>query len=116
MSIEIKITDTTNVQFPIIIKDKRGNIIYYQNENGYWEQYTYDDNGKELTFKNSFGGWYKKTYDENGYELTFKNSSDDYRIKGKWVTKEVFLAFVNRPEYTMKESVAILGYNFKIKK
>jgi hypothetical protein len=117
MNIEIKITDTENVQFPIVIKDKKGNEIYRQNENGYWRESTYDDNGNRLTYKNSNGYWYEKTYDENGNELTYKNSDGDYQIKGNYVTKEEYEAFVNgTPEYTMEELVAKLGHNFKIKK
>jgi hypothetical protein len=94
MSIELKITDLENVAFPIVIKDKRGNEIYQQYADGSWEECTYDDNGNILTYKNSIG---------------------NYRIKGKWVTKEVFEAFVNAPEYTMEELTAKLGHNFKIK-
>jgi hypothetical protein len=95
MSIELKITDRTNISFPIIIKDKKGNTIYCQNE---------------------YVGWYEKTYDEKCNELTYKDSNGNYSIKGQQVTKEVFEAFVNTPEYTMEELVAKLGHNFKIKK
>jgi YD repeat-containing protein len=115
MSIEIKITDKTNVAFPIFIKDKNGNEIYLQNENGYWYEKTYDDNNKVLTYKNSDGAWCEYTYNENGNELTCKNSDGYYKIKGKSVTKEEFEAFVNTPSYTMEELTAKLGHNFKIK-
>jgi hypothetical protein len=94
MKIEIN-TDRTNVEFPIIIKDKRGNVIYNQNE---------------------YGDWYESTYNEKGKELTFKTSDGYYSIKRKKVTKEEFEVFVNgTPEYTMEELVAKLGHNFKIK-
>jgi YD repeat-containing protein len=124
MSIELKITDLENVQFPIVIKDKNGNEIYkqfkdgnwwektyddngneltYKNSDGYWEQYTYNENGKELTCKDSNGYWSEYTYDDNNNELTYKNSDDYYQIKGKGVTKEEYEAFVNgTPEYTME--------------
>jgi hypothetical protein len=92
MKIEI-ITDLENVAFPIFIKDKNGNEIYYQYSDGSWSKYTYDDNGNELTCKTS-----------TGY----------YRIKGEYVTKEEFEAFVNTPEYTMEELVSKIG-NFKLK-
>ena len=117
MNIELKITDKTNVEFPIIIKDKRGNEIYSQYESGYWEQYTYDDNSNVLTCKDSYGDWYEYTYDDNRNVLTYKDSDGDYKIKGEYVTKQEFKAFVNgTPEYTMEELVAKLGHNFKIKK
>lgn len=94
MSIELKITDRTNIAFPIIIKDTRGNEIYRQVESGFWWEWTYDDNNNCLTCK-----------DSNGFHY----------IKGKEVTKREYEAFINGiPEYTMEELVAKLG-NFKIK-
>ncbi len=116
MSIELKITDKTNVAFPIIIKNKKGNVIYCQNENGDWWEKTYDEYGNELTCKSSNGYWYEKTYDDNNNESTIKTSLGQYSIKGKYATKEEFEAFVNAPEYTMEELTAKIGHNFKIKK
>jgi len=115
MSIELKITDKTNVAFPIVIKDKKGNEIYRQFEDGYWEQYTFDDNNNELTWESSNGYWYEITYDKNGNKLTYKDSYGNCQIKGEWVTKEEYEAFVNAPEYTMEELTAKIGHNFKIK-
>jgi YD repeat-containing protein len=114
MKIEIN-TDLENVAFPIIIKDKKGNEIYCQWENGTWFEYTYDEKGNVLTYKDSDGYWYEITYDDNGNELTFKNSNDAYKIKGFSVTKREFEAFVNTPEYTMEELVSKIG-NFRLKK
>ena len=94
MSIELKITDRTDVTFPIIIKDKKGNKIYEQNENGDWCEWTYDNNNNRLTGKTSCGYWCKRTYDNNKNELTYKNSSGYHEIKGKKVTKEEYEAFL----------------------
>ena len=60
MKIEIN-TDLENVKFPIIIKDKRGNVIYYQYKDGFynfWLKYTYDEKNNQLTGKTSSGFWY----------------------------------------------------------
>ena len=117
MNYQLKITDKTNVEFPIIIKDKKGNIIYWETPKGHWFEQTHDDNGKCLTYNNSDGYWAVYTHDDNGKRLTFKNSNGHYEIKGKKVTKEEYEAFVNPiTEYTMEELVAKLGHNFKIKK
>ena len=35
MSIKLKITDRTDVEFPIIIKDEKGNIIEAEFSNGF---------------------------------------------------------------------------------
>jgi hypothetical protein len=116
MSIELKITDRTNVAFPIVIKDKNGNVIYCQFESGYWYESTYDEKGNELTYKdsngywcektyndnsnvltykNSKGFWYECTYNEKGKELTCKDSDGNYKIKGEYVTKQEFELFLN---------------------
>jgi hypothetical protein len=41
--------------FPFVIKDKNGNIIYREYSNGYWVKREYDDQGKEIRFENSDG-------------------------------------------------------------
>ena len=77
---------------------KNSDVIAYEktiNEDGYWEERTYNENGNRLTFKDSNGYWNERTYDENGNLLTYKNSDDDYEIKGRKVTKEEFEAFTN---------------------
>ena len=98
MSIELKITDKTNVAFPIIIKNKNGNIIYKQNLNGVWCEWIFDDNNNCLTYKDSVGDWSEWTYD-NGNELTYKDSDGYYEIKDKEVTKEEYEEFINNKEY-----------------
>ena len=95
MNIELKITDRTNVEFPIVIKDRVGNEIYrhYEN-NSFWEK-TYDENNNVLTYKNSDGYLAELTYDDKSKQLTYKDSYGHYEIKGKKVLKEEFETFVN---------------------
>ena len=50
-------------------------LSFSKDSNGYWLEFTYDENGNELTYKNSDGYWSEWTYDENGNELTYKNSN-----------------------------------------
>lgn len=116
MSIEIIIKDRSNVEFPIIIMDKRENVIYKQNEDGFWWESTYDDNNNQLTCKNSEGyctesayddnnnkinfkasdGFCRQsTYDNNKNELTYSDSNGNYEIKRKKVTKEEYEVFIN---------------------
>ena len=84
--------------------NKQGKLVYrfYEGENEYWVEKTYDSNGNLLTYKDSDDYWNEITYDSNGNELTFKNSNG------------VMRGF-DIPEYTMEELVEKLG-NFKIKK
>ena len=41
--------------FPFIIKDDKGNEIYYEHSNGYWYKSEYDDKGNEIYLENSYG-------------------------------------------------------------
>lgn len=34
--------------FPFVINDKNGNIIYCEWSNGYWERWEYDSNGNQI--------------------------------------------------------------------
>ena len=44
--------------FPIEIKDGGGKETYYENSDGFWYRYEYDEKGKETYYENSYG--YKK--------------------------------------------------------
>jgi YD repeat-containing protein len=97
--------------------DEKGNELTFKNSNGFSYEYTRDENGNVLTYKNSDGYSRECTYDEKDNELTFKDSDGDYKIKGKYVTKEEYKSFINgTPEYTMEQLVEKIGHNFKIKK
>jgi len=37
------------------IKDKNGNVIYYENSNGDWSKYEWDTQGNHIYFENSRG-------------------------------------------------------------
>jgi hypothetical protein len=50
------IAEQLNIKdFPFKIKDKLGNVIYFENSNGYWLQYQFDSKGNEIYFENSDG-------------------------------------------------------------
>ena len=68
--------------FPVIIKDKNGNEIYYEDSNGYWRKYEYDQNGKQIYYENSTGSWIKYEYDQNGNEIYYEYSN------GFWEKRE----------------------------
>jgi hypothetical protein len=55
--------------FPIIIKDDKGNVIYGKHLNGYSFEATYDDNHNLATFKDSAG------YSQTGSE---RPSDEEY--------------------------------------
>jgi len=42
-------------QFPFETRDKRGNIIYKEFENGFWAKWEYDEQGEEIYYEDSYG-------------------------------------------------------------
>lgn len=47
---QLKIKD-----FPFEIKDKDGNLIYYEAPYGFWIKSEYDSKGNEIYYENSYG-------------------------------------------------------------
>ena len=41
--------------FPFIVKDKNGKIIYYENSDGNWSKREYDSNANVIHYENSDG-------------------------------------------------------------
>lgn len=93
-------------EFPFIIKDNYGKEIYFENSDGKWCKYEYNDNGREIYYENNSEFWYKKEYDKEGNIIYFENSNGTINGDRPKVV----------PEYTMEELTAKLGHNFKIKK
>ena len=69
-------------EFPFEIKDSSGNIIYFENSDGFWNKKEYDSNGNRIYSEDSYGSWYKYKYDSNGNQIYFENSN------GYWTKKE----------------------------
>jgi len=93
-------------KFPFVIKNDMGKEIYFENSNGKWCKYEYDERGREIYYERSDGYWIKYEYDERGNEIYWENSDGIIRDNRPNVV----------PEYTMEELTAKLGHNFKIKK
>ncbi len=71
-------------EFPFEIKDSSGNIIYFENSDGYWYKCKYDSNSNQIYYEDSYGYWYKKEYDSNGNQIYYESSNgtiDDKRPK-----------------------------------
>jgi hypothetical protein len=58
---QLKIT-----KFPFRILNNRGNKIYFENSNGYWEKTEYGANGKLSRYETSGGYWETREYDAEG--------------------------------------------------
>ncbi len=81
-------------EFPFEIKDSKGNKIYWEDSNGYWEKYEYDSEGNRIYLEDSKGYWFKREYDSNGKEIYWENS------KGK-ITD-------NRPKTDVQKAIELL--------
>ena len=72
------IAQQLNIQeFPFEIKNKNGNIIYYENSNGYWRKREFNTNGNRIYFENSRGYWIKREYDTNGNQIYYEDSNGE---------------------------------------
>jgi len=60
--------------FPFEIKDKNGNVIYYETSIGFWVKREYDSNGNEIYYENSNGFWQKREYDSDGNQIYYEES------------------------------------------
>ena len=58
----------------LVIKDKKGNRIYFELADGFWAKYEYDSQGNQIYFENSIGYWAKWEYDSQGNIIYFENS------------------------------------------
>jgi hypothetical protein len=92
-------------KFPFEIKDDKGNIIYFENSDGYWYISQYNSTRNQTYSEDSDGIWWKAEYDSNGNEIYFENSCGTI-IDNK--QKEV--------EFTMDEIASKLGVDVKLLK
>jgi hypothetical protein len=71
-------------EFPFIIADKNGNVLYHEDSENYWKKYERDEYGYVRHYENSDGFYSKSEYDENGNERYYENSNGrirDNRVK-----------------------------------
>ena len=61
--------------FPIKIKDEKGNETYFEDSDGFWARYEYNENGKVTYYEESDGYWSRYEYDKDGNETYFENSN-----------------------------------------
>jgi len=70
-------------QFPFEIRDGKGNLIYHEIKDGFWERWEVDLEGRELYYEDSGSFWRKTKRDDNG-NRTYYECSD-----GFWQTWEM---------------------------
>ena len=84
------------------IKDKNGNLIYYEDSTGFWTKREYDSQSNQIYFENSKGFWAKREYDSQGNKMYYENSDGEI--------------IDNRPKPCEDKVVEIDGVKYKLVK
>jgi len=71
-----------DIEYPIELKDSKGNEIYFEDSDGYWNKREYDSNSNVTYFEDSDGFWIKREFDSKGNEIYFETSN------GYWIKRE----------------------------
>jgi hypothetical protein len=80
VAVEKTIAQTLGIKkFPFDIKDETGNLIYIENEDGFWKRWERNKNFKLIYCENSNDFWAKWKYDEQGHEIYFEDSEGQIR-------------------------------------
>jgi YD repeat-containing protein len=56
------------------IKDKNGNLIYYEDSTGFWTKREYDSKDNLIYWEDSTGFWVKWEHDSEGNQTYYENS------------------------------------------
>ena len=59
------------------VNNADGNLIYYENSDGYWVKREYNAQGNQIYYENSNGYWSKSEYDANGNVMYYENSDGE---------------------------------------
>ena len=65
------------IDFDGNIRNKKGKVIYYEQSDGYWRKYGYDNNGNIVYYENSDRQWVKYEFDSNGNTIYFEDSNGE---------------------------------------
>jgi YD repeat-containing protein len=63
------------INYPLITKDSKGNVVHLKASNGYERWYEYDEKNNQIHLKDSDGFEYWKEYDENNNLIHYKDSN-----------------------------------------
>ncbi len=125
--IELKFKDgrKLDVKYPIILKDSRNNIVYFQWSDGVWIKSEYDSQYNKIYFETSEGSWARCTYDEDN-NLIYDEDSDGNWHKCEYDKDGIETYFENSEgvkkgtskhevvEMTMEEICKSIGKNVKV--
>ena len=107
----------------LVIKDKNGKPIYFENSDGYWTKSEYDSRGNQIYYETSDGYWVKYEFDSQGNCIYFEGS-DGYWVKREFDSqgKEIYYENSNgriidkRPKPCSDKEIVIEGVKYKLTK
>ena len=107
----------------LVIRNKNGKPIYFENSSGVWAKLEYDSQGNEIYYETSDGYWVKREYDSQGNIIYYENS-DVYWSKREYDSKGNQIYFEgsngritdNRPKSCENKVVEIDGVKYKLVK
>jgi hypothetical protein len=86
----------------LTIKDKNGNLTYWENSFGFWTKREWDSKGNQIYLENSNGYWSKREWDSKGNQIYWENSDG--------------AILDNRPKPCEGKEIVIEGEKFKLVK
>ena len=86
----------------LVIQNKNGKLIYFENSAEFWTKYEYDSEGNEIYYINSDGFWAKYEYDSERNKIYHEDS------EGKIID--------NRPKPCEDRVIEIDGVKYKLTK
>ena len=95
---QLNVTD-----FPFSIKDKNGNLLYFEDSDGLWLKNEFDSKGNVIYSKHSNGYWVKRECDSNGNETYFENSEGMIIDNRPKLTCEGNIVEIDGKKYQLKE-------------
>ena len=104
----------------LVIEDKKGNQIYFENSDGYWVKLEYDSQGNQIYFEDSDGDWAKREYNSQGKEIYYETSYGfwekyEYDSQGNKIYSSGAI-IDNRPKPCSDKEIVIEGQKYKLTK
>ena len=107
----------------LVVKDKNGKEIYWEDSDGYWTKREWNSNGRIIYVEKSDGFWVKYEFDSNGNEIYWEASNGywakrEYDSRGNQIYFEDSYGLIkdNRPKPCENKEIVIGGVKYKLTK
>ena len=107
----------------LVIRDKKGKIIYWEDADGYWAKWECDSQGNQTYYHDSDGYWSKREWDSQGNQIYYENSNG-FWAKYEYDSQDNKIYYENsdglikdkRPKSCEGKEIVIDGEKFKLVK